>query len=67
MTVLYVCGEMKVGDKFAGILIIETEFPCRIDSVGQNNGKPTIKPIISGGNWVVGIAYLIWLQPDWLI
>lgn len=67
MAVLYVCGEMKVGDKFAGTSIIETKFPCRTDSVGENNGKPTINPIISGGNWVVGIDYLIWLQPDWFI
>lgn len=67
MAVLYVCGELKVGDKFAGTSIIETKFPCRTDSVGENNGKPTINPIISGGNWVVGIDWLIWLQPDWFI
>ena len=55
MAVLYARGEMKVGDKFVGTSIIDTEFHCRIDSVGEINGKPAIKPIISGRAWVTGI------------
>ena len=55
MAVLYARGEMKVGDKFVGTSIIDTEFHCRIESVGEINGKPAIKPIISGRAWVTGI------------
>ena len=55
MAVLYARGEMKVGDKFVGTSIIDTEFHCRIDSVGEINGKPAINPIISGRAWVTGI------------
>lgn len=67
MAVLYVCGEMKVGNKFVGTSIIDAEFHCKIDSVGEINGKPAINPIISGRAWGIGIDWLIWLQPDWFI
>ena len=55
MAVLYAHGEMKVGNKFVGTSIIDAEFHCRIDSVGEIYGKPTINSIISSRNWGIGI------------
>jgi len=33
MAVLHAKGQMKVGDRFVGVSLIDTEFDCRIDDV----------------------------------
>jgi proline racemase len=63
MAVLHAKGVMKVGDRFVGKSIIDTEFHCRIDSALDIDGTPGISPIISGRAWVVGTQQLM-VDPD---
>lgn len=59
MAVLHAKGQLKVGEEFVGISLIDTEFHCSIDSevkVGERNG---IRPIISGRAWVSGTSQLM--------
>ncbi|KQU86419.1 hypothetical protein ASD00_31530 [Ensifer sp. Root31] len=63
MAVLHAKGQLKVGEKFVGLSLIDTEFHCSIDSevkVGERNG---IRPIISGRAWVSGTSQLM-LDPS---
>lgn len=63
MAVLHAKGRMKVGDRFIGRSIIDTEFHCRIDGALDVGGKAGISPIISGRAWVVGTQQLM-VDPD---
>lgn len=63
MAVLFARGEMKIGDRFVGRSIIDTEFHCRIDSVVDINGTAGISPVISGRAWVIGTHQLM-VDPD---
>ena len=59
MAVLHARGQMKVGDRFLGTSLLETEFHCRIDAEVDINGKPGISPIIAGRAWVIGTKQLM--------
>ncbi len=59
MAVLHAKGLMKAGDRFTGVSLIDTEFHCRIDSEVDLNGKPAIRPVISGRAWIVGTQQLM--------
>lgn len=59
MAVLHAKGQMKVGDRFVGASLLDTEFHCRIDSEVDVAGKKGISPIISGRAWVVGTKQLM--------
>ena len=59
MAVLFARGQMKVGDRFVGRSIIDTEFHCRIDAEADVGGQAGISPIISGRAWVVGTHQLM--------
>lgn len=59
MAVLHAKGQMKVGDRFIGRSIIDTEFHCRIDSTVDLSGTPAIRPIISGRAWITGTHQLM--------
>lgn len=63
MAVLHARGEMKIGDRFVGRSIIDTEFHCRIDSAVDINGTAGISPVISGRAWVIGTHQLM-VDPD---
>lgn len=63
MAVLHARGVMKVGDRFVGKSIIDTQFHCRIDGALDIDGTPGISPIISGRAWVIGTQQLM-LDPD---
>ena len=63
MAVLYARGRMRVGDRFVGRSIIDTEFHCSIADEVDLNGKPAISPIISGRAWVTGTKQLM-VDPD---
>jgi proline racemase len=63
MAVLHARGQMKVGDRFVGRSILDTEFHCSIDSEVEINGKAAIRPIISGRAWVIGTQQLM-VDPD---
>ena len=63
MAVLHTRGRMKVGDRFIGRSIIDTEFHCRIDAALDVGGKAGISPIISGRAWVIGTQQLM-VDPD---
>ena len=59
MAVLHAKGQMRVGDRFIGISIIDTEFYCSIESETNLNGTRAINPIISGRAWIVGTQQLM--------
>jgi len=59
MAVLHAKGRLKVGERFVGTSLIDTAFHCSIDSEVDINGKPGIRPLISGRAWVVGTAQLM--------
>lgn len=59
MAVLHAKGQMKIGDKFVGTSLIDTEFHCSIDSAIDINGKAGISPIISGRAWILGTKQLM--------
>jgi proline racemase len=59
MAVLHAKGQMKVGDKFVGVSILDTEFHCSIESVVDLKGIVAIRPIISGRAWIIGTAQLM--------
>lgn len=63
MAVLHAKGQLKVGEKFVGISLIDTEFHCGIDSEVDVGGKSGIRPLISGRAWVSGTSQLM-LDPD---
>ncbi|WP_294926402.1 proline racemase family protein [uncultured Paracoccus sp.] len=63
MAVLHARGRMRVGDRFVGRSIIDTEFHCSIADEVDLNGKPAISPIISGRAWVTGTKQLM-VDPD---
>jgi len=63
MAVLHARGRMKVGDKFVGISILDTEFHCSISDQLDLDGTPAITPIISGRAWVIGTMQLM-VDPD---
>lgn len=54
MALLHAKGEMRVGEKFIGRSIIDSEFHCRIDREVEIGGKPGIVPVISGRAWITG-------------
>ncbi|SIQ82742.1 Proline racemase [Paracoccus thiocyanatus] len=59
MAVLHARGQMKVGDRFTGRSILDTEFHCAIADQVDLNGKPAISPIISGRGWIIGTKQLM--------
>ncbi|QLF71808.1 proline racemase family protein (plasmid) [Peteryoungia desertarenae] len=59
MAVLHAKGQMKVGDRFTGISILDTEFHCSIDKLEEVNGTPAIVPIVSGRAWIIGTKQLM--------
>lgn len=63
MAVLHAKGLMKVGDRFVGKSILDTEFHCSIDSAVDLAGTPAIRPIISGRAWVIG-THQSMVDPD---
>ena len=63
MAVLHAKGRMKVGDRFVGVSLIDTEFDCSIESEVDIAGTRGIRPIISGRAWVTGTSQLM-LDPQ---
>lgn len=59
MAALHARGRMRVGDRFVGRSIIDTEFHCSIADAVELNGKPAISPIISGRAWIIGTKQLM--------
>ena len=59
MAVLHARGRMKVGDRFVGVSLIDTEFDCSIESEVDIAGTRGIRPIISGRAWVTGTSQLM--------
>lgn len=54
MAVMHARGEIKLGEAFTGVSIIDSEFHCRIESETALGGKPAIVPSLSGRGFVTG-------------
>lgn len=54
MAVLHAKGQLGVGERFIGRSIIGSEFHCRIDSLTNLAGRPSIVPCLSGRAWITG-------------
>ncbi len=59
MAVLHAKGQMKVGGRFVGTSLLDTEFHCSIEDEVDINGTPGIIPVISGRAWVIGTKQLM--------
>ncbi|CUX50693.1 trans-3-hydroxy-L-proline dehydratase [Agrobacterium genomosp. 13] len=59
MAVLHAKGLMKVGDRFVGTSLLDSEFHCSIDEESEINGVPAIRPILSGRAWIIGTKQLM--------
>ena len=59
MAVLHARGQMKVGDRFVGTSLLDTEFHCGIEAEVDVGGKRGIVPTISGRAWVIGTKQLM--------
>lgn len=59
MAVLHARGEMKVGDRFVGTSLLDTEFHCRLEAETEVGGRPAIRPVISGRAWIIGTHQLM--------
>ena len=59
MAVLHARGRMKVGDRFVGTSLLDTEFHCRLDAETEVVGRAAICPVISGRAWIIGSHQLM--------
>ena len=58
MAVLHSRGELRVGDRFRGVSIIDSVFDCRIEQETVLDGIPAILPSVSGRAWLTGTTQL---------
>ena len=58
MAVLFAKKEMKIGDFFQGISIIDSKFDCKIFKKTKIANIDAISPIISGRGWITGTHQL---------
>ena len=58
MAVLHSRGELRLGDRFRGVSIIDSVFDCRIEQETALAGIPVILPSVSGRAWVTGTTQL---------
>jgi proline racemase len=63
LAVLHAKGVLKVGDRFVGRSIIDSEFRCRIEADARIGDKPGIVPSLSGRAWITG-THQHMLDPD---
>ncbi|MFN2848083.1 proline racemase family protein, partial [Escherichia coli] len=55
LAVLQAKGQLRVGERFVGRLIIGSEFLCHIESLTELGGRSAILPCLSGRAWITGI------------
>jgi proline racemase len=63
LAVLHAKGVLKVGDRFTGRSIIDSEFRCRIEAEARVGAFPAIVPSLSGRAWITG-THQHMLDPD---
>ena len=63
MAVLHARGALKVGDRFVGTSMLDTEFHCKVAEETTIAGRPAIVPVVSGRAWITGTSQLL-LDPD---
>jgi trans-L-3-hydroxyproline dehydratase len=63
MAVLKARGQLKVGDAFVGLSIINSRFDCRLEAETELGGRPAIIPSITGRAWITGTRQEM-LDPD---
>ncbi len=56
MALLHARGELKVGETFKHLSLIDTEFQCKILGTTDVGGQPAIVPQVSGRAWLTGIS-----------
>jgi proline racemase len=54
MAVLHARGELKVGDRFVGRSIIDSEFHCRIEAAVRVGDRAGVVPSLAGRGWITG-------------
>ena len=63
MAVLRSRGQLKEGERFRGVSVIDSIFDCHYLDTGSVGGLRAIQPILSGRAWVTGVSQLM-LDPD---
>lgn len=59
MAVLHARGEMKIGERFIGRSIINSQFICHIRDTTTVGDKPAIIPTVRGRAWITGTQQLM--------
>jgi proline racemase len=59
MAVLHAKGQLKVGARFIGTSLLDTEFHCHIDKEVDVEGRRGIIPVISGRAWIIGTQQML--------
>ncbi|HEU0229095.1 MAG TPA: proline racemase family protein [Burkholderiaceae bacterium] len=54
MAILHARGQLKEGDAFTGLSILDSRFDCRIEGLTSLSGKAAIIPSIAGHAWITG-------------
>ncbi len=57
MALMHARGELSVGEAFAHLSVLDTQFNCCVDAVTQVGGQPAVLPHISGRAWLTGVSY----------
>jgi trans-L-3-hydroxyproline dehydratase len=63
MAVLKQRGQLKVGEAYVGLSIINSRFDCRLEAETRLGDKPAIIPSITGRAWITGMRQEM-LDPD---
>ncbi len=58
MAVLHARGELRLGERFRGVSIIDSVFDCRIEAATTVGDRAAILPSVSGRAWLTGTAQL---------
>ena len=58
LAVLHARSELRAGERFRGVSIIDSVFDCRIEGTAMVGGRPAILPSIAGRAWLTGTAQL---------
>ncbi|WP_455373413.1 trans-3-hydroxy-L-proline dehydratase [Limibacillus halophilus] len=59
LALLHAKGELKEGEPYVGLSIIDSRFECRIEEVLTIGGRPAVRPSLQGRAWIFGEKRLL--------
>jgi proline racemase len=59
LALLHAKGELREGEAYVGLSIIDSRFECRIEEVLTLGGRPAVRPSLQGRAWICGEKRLL--------